>query len=74
LRQRPRIHLERIEKTSLVDLKGREAIVESGSCDSGEPCSRVTFAEGGLWLKVEMRSLPEELLVLARSMVGVREP
>jgi hypothetical protein len=70
LQREPAIHLERIQQTSSVNLKGRESVVESGFCDNGEPCSQITFAEGDLWLTVQMRSSPAELLELAGSMVN----
>ena len=72
LRQRSAIHLQRIQQTSSVRLKGRESVVESGFCDDGERCSAITFMDGGLWINVQMRSSAEELLVLAGSMLSAR--
>lgn len=72
LPQEPAIHLKRIRQTTSVNLKGRQSLVESGSCDDGERCSQITFVEGDLWMTVQMRSSPAELLLLAGSMVGVR--
>jgi len=74
LRQRPAIHLQRIQQTSSVNLKGRESIVERGFCDDGEPCSEIMFMEGDLWINIQMRSSAEELLVLAGSMLSGPEP
>jgi hypothetical protein len=74
LQQEPAIHLTRIQQTTSVNLKGREALVESGSCDDGEPCSQISFMEGDLWMTVQMRSSPAELLLLAGSMVDVHTP
>jgi hypothetical protein len=74
LQQERTIHLNRIQQTSSVNLKGRESVVESGFCDDGEPCSQITFVEGELWMQVQMRSSPAELLLLAGSMLSNRTP
>jgi hypothetical protein len=68
----PTLHLRRIQETASVDLKGRKAVVESGFCDDGDPCSQITFVDSELWMTVQMRSSVAELMLLAGSMVGVR--
>jgi hypothetical protein len=72
LQQRPQIRLKRVRQASSVNLKGRESVVESGFCDDGEPCSKITFMEGDLWIDIQMRSSSEELLVLAGSLLSGR--
>jgi len=72
LQQRPEIHLKAVLRTASVDLKGRAAVVESGLCDGGEACSSIVFAEDDSWIKIQMRSPAEELLVLAASILSSR--
>ena len=70
LRQRPKIHLQEVRNISSVNLKGRESDVEDGFCDDGQPCSKITFREGDFWIKIQMRSPAEELMVLAASLLS----
>jgi len=51
------------------DLKGRKALLEAGLCRDGSPCSRLTWEEGGITLKITIKSQPPELLRIAESML-----
>lgn len=50
-------------------LKGREAVLEAGTCEDGSPCSRLSWREGDLRIKIVMKTQPPELIRLAESML-----
>lgn len=51
-----------------LEMGGREALVETGLCNDGSPCSRLSWMEGGLFLKLFMRAPSLELIRIAESM------
>lgn len=52
-----------------LDLKGRSALVETGLCHGGYSCSRISWQEDGLFLKLFMRAPSMELIRIAESML-----
>ena len=53
----------------LYQLHGRPAVLEVGTCENEEPCSRMSWQEGKYRLIVFMRSAPFELIKIAESML-----
>lgn len=61
--------LQIVEKVPY-DLQGRKALLEVGSCETQEPCSRISWTEGGsLHIVLSMKSPPFELIRIAESML-----
>lgn len=56
------------DKTSF-SLRGRDAIIETGDCGSGEPCSSIMWNESGLSLHMSMTAPPSDLIRIAESMI-----
>lgn len=50
-------------------LQGRDALLTVGTCENGEPCSRLSWKDKENYLFVTMRSTPFELIRIAESMV-----
>ncbi len=50
-------------------MKGRTAALQVGTCGNGEPCSRMSWNEGGSSITVTMRSGPFELTRISESML-----
>ena len=50
------------------DLKGRDALIETGLCDDGTVCSRLSWQEAGLYVRLFMRAPSVELIRIAESM------
>lgn len=50
-------------------LKGRQSMLEVGTCGTDEPCSRITWTEGSLRTTVLMKSPPFETIRIAESML-----
>jgi hypothetical protein len=50
-------------------LKGRDSLLEVGTCGNGEPCSRLSWKEGNTHITVIARSTPLELIKVAESML-----
>jgi hypothetical protein len=50
-------------------MKGRDAHLEVGSCQQGEPCSRISWDEGELRVEIILKSPPFELIKIAESMI-----
>jgi hypothetical protein len=51
-------------------LKGREAVLEVGTCKNEEPCSTISWDEGKYRIQVTMKSPPFELIKIAESMIN----
>ena len=50
-------------------LKGREALLEAGTCNDRSPCSRISWDEDGTRIRLAMQSPPLELIRIAESML-----
>ncbi|MDA8327214.1 MAG: hypothetical protein M0033_13530 [Nitrospiraceae bacterium] len=66
--------LQRVRFTSVKEqaryrLKGRDAMLQVGTCEGGSPCSRITWQEGGFYSSVLYMSYPVELIRIADSMI-----
>ncbi|MEJ2323216.1 MAG: hypothetical protein P8Y77_00240 [Nitrospirota bacterium] len=61
--------LEEVRERVPLDLKGREAVLEAGICEDGSPCSRLSWTEGGLHMRVAMKAQPPQVIRLAESML-----
>jgi hypothetical protein len=66
--QMPGVFKEVREKAPF-DLRGRKSLLEVGTCENGEQCSRISWNEGEYRLAVFMRSAPFELIKIAESML-----
>jgi len=49
-------------------LNGRTALLEVGTCEKNEPCSRISWVEGIYTMTVTMKSQPFDLVQIAKSM------
>jgi hypothetical protein len=56
------------EKVPL-DLRGRKAALEAGTCEDGTACSRVQWDEGGVHIVLTMKAPSVELIRIAESML-----
>ena len=57
-----------IKERAELDLHGKMAKMEAGSCRDGDACSSISWHEGEYNIKVLMKSRPLELLKIAESM------
>jgi len=64
-----RIEMVRTRERVPYLLKGREALLEIGSCRNEEPCCALSWREGAYRMTLVMRSLPVDLIRVAESMV-----
>ncbi len=60
---------KKIREKAPFDLRGRKSLLEVGSCENGEQCSRISWNEGEYRLAIFMRSAPFELIKIAESML-----
>ena len=63
------ISIDRLTEKVPYPLKGRNALLEVGSCKTGETCSRIAWNEGEFRITVAMRSSPFELIKISESMI-----
>jgi hypothetical protein len=63
------ISIDRLTEKVPYSLKGRNALLEVGSCKTGETCSRIAWKEGEYRITVAMRSSPFELIKISESMI-----
>ncbi len=63
------IGFDEINERVPYDLKGRRALLEAGYCRDGSPCSRLSWEEGDIRLKISIKSQPPELIRIAESML-----
>jgi hypothetical protein len=61
--------LVKISERAPYELRGRHSLLEVGTCDNGEPCSRISWHEGEYRLTVFMMAPPFELIKIAESML-----
>lgn len=64
-----KIVISQIKERMNYSLNGRPSILEVGFCKNDIPCSRISWEEGGQWVRVEMKSPPFELIRIAESMI-----
>lgn len=64
-----RIRIVQLKEKVRYPLKGRDSVLEVGTCGDGEPCSRVSWKEGNTHIDVMARSAPMELIRVAESML-----
>jgi hypothetical protein len=64
------IEMREIKETVDYRLKGREAIIEVGSCHRGDTCSQIYWDEGSYRVTVLLKAPPMELIKIAESMLG----
>lgn len=64
--------LRKVLQTSSILIKDRNALLETGECDGGASCSRVSWEEGGLSIAVTAKTPQRELIRIARSMIPSR--
>ncbi|MDA8169724.1 MAG: hypothetical protein M0Z59_08545 [Nitrospiraceae bacterium] len=50
-------------------LKGKEAVLETGTCGGGGPCSRISWDDGAFSVRVAMKSSPGPLIRISGSMI-----
>ncbi len=63
------IRLARVKERVPYRLKGRDAVLEVGTCASEEICSRIEWQQGEYRMTVAMKSSPFELIKIAESMI-----
>ena len=61
--------ISRIRERATYPLRGRSAILEVGSGEKGEPCSRISWREKDVRITVLARLTPFELMKVAESML-----
>ncbi len=64
-----KLALRELRQTLSYRLRGREALLQVGTCSDGETCSRISWAEGPYRMLVAMRSVPSDLLLIVNSMI-----
>ncbi|MGD1076119.1 MAG: hypothetical protein ABR903_08610 [Thermodesulfovibrionales bacterium] len=64
-----KLKIVRIKETVKYVLRGRDALIEVGTCKNGEQCSRIAWTEGKFKIHVAMKSTPVDLIRIAESMV-----
>ena len=64
-----KIRIVQLKEKVRYPLKGRDSLLEVGTCANGEPCSRVSWKEGSTYITVMARSTPFELIKVAESML-----
>jgi hypothetical protein len=64
-----KIKAAHIRETIHYPLKGREAVLEVGICKNDEPYSKISWNEGKYKITVIMKSMPQELIRIAESMI-----
>lgn len=64
-----RIRMDRVSEKVGYSLRGREAVLEVGTCAGGEPCSAISWKERGYRIGVTAKSSPIELIRVAESML-----
>lgn len=64
-----KIVISQIKERVNYSLNGRSSLLEVGACKDDVPCSRISWEEGGNWIRVEMKSTPFELIRIAESMI-----
>lgn len=63
------LELSRVRERATFSLRGRTAILEAGSDENGEPCSRISWREKEVRITVLARLAPVELMKVAESML-----
>lgn len=63
------IELRQIREKVIYKLKGRNAVLEVGTCGSEEACSRLSWSEGRSSIVVTMKAAPFDLVPIAESML-----
>lgn len=63
------IKIVQIKERVPYQLDGKKALLEVGFCEKDEPCSRITWVEGIYTITITMKSLPIDLVQIAKSMV-----
>ncbi len=64
-----RIRFTEVRESVPYDLSGRAARLEAGLCRDGSPCSRLSWDEGAMHVRITMRAAPFEVIRLADSML-----
>lgn len=64
-----KIRITRLKEMVRYPLKGRDSLLEVGTCGNEDPCSRVSWKEGTTYISVMARSSPLELIRVAESML-----
>jgi hypothetical protein len=64
-----KIRFEKVAERVNYSLRGRDAALEVGTCDDGDPCSSISWNERGNHVRVTARSSPIELIRVAESML-----
>ncbi len=64
-----KITIAQIRETIPYNLKGRNALLEMGTCNNSEPCSRISWDEGRYKMNIIAKYTPIELVRIAESTV-----
>ncbi len=64
-----KIRFLQVQENVAYSLKGREALLRVGVCQRNEPCSGISWKEGGYTIHVLAVSTPFELIKIAESML-----
>lgn len=62
------VRIRAVREIVPIDLGGRQAQLEAGSCEDGSVCSRIRWDEGEVRIVLTMQAPPAELVRIARSM------
>ena len=64
-----KLEIREIRQTLPYRLQGRDAVLQVGTCNDGDTCSRISWGEGTYRMLVAMRSVPSDLLLIVHSMI-----
>jgi len=67
--QLQRIRVSQVKEETKYRLKGREVLLQVGTCDNGMLCSKMTWQDNGLSHTVILMSSPFELIRIVESMI-----
>lgn len=66
---RVKLSLAEVKESVRYSLKGRSAFLETGLCDDGQVCSRISWDEDGYRILIIGRSAPAQLEKIAESVI-----
>ena len=64
-----KINRVQVRETVHYSCKGQNAMLMVGACNDDEPCSRISWKEGGYRISLSMKATPIELIRIVESMV-----
>lgn len=68
-----RIRLATVKEAVKYNYKGRQMLLEVGTCSDGSPCSRLSWEEAGYRITAASRSTPVDLVKIGESMIPAQD-